>query len=401
MNRTSTAAFGIFFVASLLLWADEAPVFSSGGPDAAAYGEAEHYPVGTAETMFKQQYMVGAFTHYDAFFPFHTVLPAATAWAFRRPATAPDISYFHAGSRYRLQDYLSHLPITGLLLAKNDEILFEGYQYARTDKDLFTSQSTAKTMVAMLMGIAVSEGKIQSINDPASKYVPELKNSDYGDMTIRNLLHMSSGITCKWPDESPDEITIQALTKNCKTELPQGTHFHYSAADSTALGLIVQRSVGTNLASYLQARIWQQIGTESKATWTVNKAGDETPYCCFNATLRDYARFARLLAWSGAWNGKQLIPSKWIQDATTVSESDPQLMPGKPVPFFGYGYQVWILPGPRRMFALLGANGQRIFVDPQSRLYMVQTAVTLDATDRAKDAETIGLWLSLVHTYGG
>ncbi|MGC2659464.1 MAG: serine hydrolase, partial [Bryobacteraceae bacterium] len=164
--------------------------------------------------------------------------------------------------------------------------------------------------------------------------------------------------------------------------------------------LILSHATKTSLAEYLDRKIWQDIGTEAKATWTTNSGGQEVAYCCFNAVLRDYARFGRLMAFDGAWNGKQLIPQQWVLDATTVKATDAQLVPGKSTPFFGYGYQTWILPGPRRMFALLGANGQRIFVDPKSKLIMVQTAVEDEEIDLKADAETIGLWLSLVHRFG-
>jgi hypothetical protein len=370
------------------------------GPDADAYGAAEHYPVGSGATAFGKKFLVGTFSHFDTLYPVHTILPAEKAWEFHHPSAVPEIVYFHAGSRSPLKDYLAHLPITGLLIAKDDQILFEGYQYERTDKDHFTSQSIAKSIVAMLAGVAMADHSLASTTDRASKYLHELKDSPYGAVTLRDLLHMSSGMVCQTPEPPAESISIGNLTHDCKQAAPPGTSFHYSAADSQVLGLVVERATNMSLASYLQEKIWQNIGTESKATWTIDPSSGDVPYCCFNATLRDYARLARLLAFNGAWNGRQLIPEQWLLDATTVKDSDPQLAPGKPVPFFGYGYQLWILPGPRRMFGLLGANGQRIFVDPQSKLFMVQSAVMDKEVDRPKDAEMIGLWLSLVHRYG-
>lgn len=328
-----------------------------------------------------------------------TVAPAARAWKFQRPETAPEISYFHEGNRYSLKDYFAHIPVTGLLIAKGDEILFESYQNGTKDSDLLPSQSMVKTIVAMLAGIAISEHAINSTSDIASKYVPELTGAAYGGATIRDLLHMSSGVTCQTEESAFGEISLHDLAANCKQEAPAGTQFRYSAADSETLGLIVGDAAHTSLARYLDEKIWREIGTESKATWTRGTSGRELPYCCFNATLRDYARLGRLLAYDGAWNGKQLIPRQWILDATTVKPTDTQLVPGKSVPFFGYGYQVWIFPGPRRMFTLLGAHGQRIFVDPRTKLVMVQTATMKKSVDPVKDAETIGLWLSLVHNY--
>ncbi len=151
--------------------------------------------------------MVGTFTHFDTLFPAETIFPSSKPWHFKSVASAPgEISYFHAGSRYKLTDYLSHLPITGLLIAKEDQILFEGYQYARTDHDLFTSQSLAKTIVAMLAGIAMSDHSLNAITDIPSKYVPELKNTAYGTITLRDLLHMSSGVTCESKRTGPKTL---------------------------------------------------------------------------------------------------------------------------------------------------------------------------------------------------
>jgi CubicO group peptidase (beta-lactamase class C family) len=258
----------------------------------------------------------------------------------------------------------------------------------------------AKTITAMLMGVALSEDAITSVNKTAAKYVPELKDSDYGKIPIRDLLHMSSGMYCAGSRSDFENLDVKVLAGDCKQAVPAGTRFQYSAADSQLLGLILTRAVKMPLAHYMQERIWQKIGSEANASWNIDASGQETAYCCFNAVLRDYARFGRLLAFDGAWNGKQLIPRQWVLDATTVNASDSQLEPGKSTPFFGYGYQTWIFPGPRRMFALLGANGQRIFVDPESKLIMVQTAVTVKTVDPKTDAEMIALWLSLVRHFG-
>lgn len=393
------AAMSALLFCGMPLIGAQLPVFSPGGPDANAYGSGEHFPVGSATTAFEKKYIVGSFSHFYEIFPGLTVLPAAQPWGLQRASPAPEITYIHAGSHYALKDYLQHMPVTGLLIAKDDQILYEGYQYARSDHDLFTSQSMAKTVVGMLAGIAVSEHAIGSIADVAAKCVPELKDSDYGKVSLRDLLHMSSGVNCEVPQAEEGAISLRTLAGACKQAVPAGTRFRYSAADSEVLGLAVSRAVQKPLASYLQEKIWQKIGTESRAVWTTDPSGREMPFCCFNATLRDYARLGRLLAHDGAWNGNQLIPEQWVLDATTVKESDSYLQPGKSIAFFGYGYQLWIFPGSRRMFALIGANGQRIFVDPQTKLILVQTAVMEKAMDPTKDAETIGLWLSLVHHY--
>lgn len=376
-----------------------------GGPDAAAYGEAAGYPAGDSRTLFEQKDMVGSFSHFDSIFPARVVKAAPKSWPFRRSAPLGEIRYIHGGKQYSLVDYLSRLPITGLLVAKDDLILTENYQYGRTDRDRLTSQSMAKTIVSMLVGEAIAEHKVASVNDAASKYVPELKDSAYGAVSILDLLQMSSGVACRETADPGDGFTmswvmgVNRIAHDCTRRTSAGTRFHYSGTDSEVLGLIVSRAVHMPLARYLEETIWKQIGTEADATWNTGPSGLETPFCCFNAVLRDYARFGRLLAYDGTWEGKQLIPKQWVLDATTVNSSDSRLAPGTVNRFLGYGYHVWILPGPRRMVCLLGANGQRIFVDPKSKLVMVQTAVEKEAVG-PEDAETVALWFALVRRFG-
>jgi CubicO group peptidase (beta-lactamase class C family) len=159
------------------------------------------------------------------------------------------------------------------------------------------------------------------------------------------------------------------------------------------LGVVLHYAVNRSLSNYLQEKLWQPIGAEADAAWVVDAQGFEVAHLVFNAVLRDYARLGRLLAHDGAWEGRQIIPAQYMIDATTTRLSDAYLAPGKAMPNFGYGYFFWLLPGARRQFALLGANGQRICVDPTSKLVLVQTAV--DNTD-----EVWHLWSTLVEQFG-
>lgn len=359
------------------------------GPDADAYGSAEQYPVGTAQTFFQQKYMVGSFSHFDSIFRSDRIAPASKEWEFGRGSLPPALAD-------RVDDYVKQAPLTGLLIGKDDQILFERYQYDRKPADLFTSQSMSKTFVAMMAGTALGA---KALDNSVETYVPELKGSAYGAVKLENLLHMMSGIDCDIPEGELDGNSLKAIESRCKESVPQGTRFRYSGNDAQVLGFAVSSAAHASLAKYLQDTIWERIGTQEKASWAVDGAGRVDAYCCLNASLRDYARFARLLAFDGNWNGTQLIPKDWIERATTVPDSDALLQPGKPAPFYGYGYQTWIFPGPGRRFALLGANGQRIFVDPEARLYMVETAVTVDPVDLNRDAQAIRLWFALVHRF--
>ena len=171
------------------------PGFSPSGPNAKLYGEDEGFPVKDYSLAvhprepYNVKYRVGAYSYFDQIYPTHRIERAANPWMFKRAAA--DIHYSFRGDRSSVEEYLSRNPVTGLLIAKDDQILFERYQYGRTDRDRFMSQSMAKSITAMLVGIAIGHGAIKSVGDSAEKYVPEFKGSEYGKTSIRDLLHMS------------------------------------------------------------------------------------------------------------------------------------------------------------------------------------------------------------------
>jgi CubicO group peptidase (beta-lactamase class C family) len=389
------------------------PVFSDTGPDAAVYGAATGFALGTRFTPSRPENLVGAYSHFDELFPSRPVRHAAAPFPFKR-VIEPKISYSFKSERFSIEDYLGRHPTTGLLIAKDDTILYEHYQYARTDHDRLLSQSMAKTITAMLIGIAVSEGKIKSIDDLVSVYVPGLAKTEYGKTSIRNLLHMSSGVAFVENYDFNDDIAklgrdllgapkgdpVVSVAQFNTRITPPGTKWHYASVETEILGLVLRAAIGMPVADYLGERIWRQIGTEADASWTIDGTGQELTFCCFNATLRDYARLGRLLAYDGAWEGRQLIPRQWLLDATTVPPADTYLAPGTATPYFGYGYQTWLFPGGKRRFALIGIRGQFILVDPASKVVMVHTAVRLKPTDREANAETIALFLGAVERFG-
>ena len=389
------------------------PVFSDTGPDAAAYGAAAGFPVGTRTTSSQLENLVGSYSHFGEIFPSRQVRRATTPWLFKR-AAEPAISYKFGSEQRSIADYLSHNPTTGLLIAKDDTILYEHYQYGRTDRDRFLSQSMAKTITAMLIGIAVSEGKIKSIDDPVSAYVPGLAEAEYGKTSIRDLLHMSSGVAFSEIYDGQDDIArlardlflesgkdpVASVAQFNTRAVPPGTKWHYASVETEILGLVLRSATGQPVADYLHARIWDAIGTEADAAWAVDGTGQEIAFCCFNATLRDYARLGRLLAHDGAWEGRQLIPRQWVLDATSVKPADGHLAPGTATSYFGYGYQVWLLPGEQRRFALLGIRGQIILVDPATKLVMVHTAVRKQPSEPRAYAETLALWFAMLGQLG-
>jgi CubicO group peptidase (beta-lactamase class C family) len=196
----------------------------------------------------------------------------------------------------------------------------------------------------------------------------------------------------------PTKGTINSIVQFNRRIAPPGTKYFYASIEADVVGVVLHYAVNQSLSDYLQVKLWEPIGAEADAAWVIDAQGFEVAHCCFNAVLRDYARLGRLLAHDGLWEGKQVIPAQYVIDATPTRPSDTYLAdaylaPGKAIPVFGYGYFMWLLPGARRQFALLGANGQRICVDPASKLIMVQTAV--EGTD-----EVWPLWSALVEQFG-
>jgi CubicO group peptidase (beta-lactamase class C family) len=267
-----------------------------------------------------------------------------------------------------------------------------------------------KSMMGILIGIAISEGAIKSADDTTENYVPGFKGTEYGKTPIRDLLHMSSGVdfgeardggrdlnrlwgdmvSGSWPS---NKGTVKSIAQFNHRIAPPGTRYYYASIEPDVLGMVLHYAVNRSASDYLQEKVWQPIGAEADATWLLDAEGFEVAHFGFSAVLRDYARLGRLLAHDGAWDGKPIIPTQWMIDATTVRTSDAYLLPGRATPTFGYGYLLWLLPGNRRQFALFGDYGQRICIDPASKLVMVQTG--LEAIP-----EVWPLWSALVEQFG-
>jgi len=175
---------------------------------------------------------------------------------------------------------------------------------------------------------------------------------------------------------------------------PPGTVFSYAGLDTELLTLAVTRATGMSLTDFVSTRIWEPIGAEAAASWNIDATGGEVAYCCFNAVLRDWGRLGVLLAHDGAWDGKQIIPQQWLRDSTIAQA--PYLAPGAGGRRLGYGYQVWLLPGARRQFALRGIYGQTLLVDPATGTVLVHTAARAKATNNVGEAELMALWDALV-----
>ena len=329
----------------------------------------------------------------------------------RAPVEAA-FTYEHEGRRLDVNDYLRRQRVTGLLVIKDGAVVLERYQYGRGPATQFLSASMAKSIVGLLVGIAVEERRIRSLDDLAQVYVPALAGNPYGEISVRDLLQMSSGVRFSELYDGRDDLgsliedTIgrrspggaAALLHYSQRRVAPGRMFYYSSGDTQALSLVLRGATGVPVADYLSERIWQPMGAHDDASFLVDAAGHEAAFAFMHATLQDLGRLGMLLANEGKVGDRQVVPAAWVRQSTTVTQAHAQ--PFVASSYFGYGNHIWIFPGERRRFALIGVRGQVIFVDPELRLVLVQTAVWKSAGDRMARAELLALWRGVVEQYG-
>jgi len=338
-------------------------------PDEELLGKNRYAPCLRPEGSFAApECIVWMMSNYDAAFPARVVKAGGSAWPLQRAAAEPAVG---------IDAFLAAHRNTGLLILRGDTILAERYQYERKPEHRFASMSMAKTVVAMLVGIALHEGHIKSLDDPAERYVRALQGHPYGETPVRHLLTMSSGVRFVENYLGNDDIMklgrrllfhtgpggAEALAPYRERVASPGKVFSYASSETYVLGLVLRGATGRSVADYLSEKIWQPMGAEADASMNIDASGYELAYCCLNATLRDWARLGRLLAEGGAREGRQIIPAAWVQEATSNR-----------APMTGYGYQTWVAPSADR-FTLRGLRGQAVDVHPASKIVVVHTAV--------------------------
>lgn len=414
-------------LAGLLLLAGMAPL-ALAAPAEEALGRAQGYPPAPRIAQaYEERYKVGSFSAMDSLAP-HCRMPAAA-----RPLELPraegetDFRYRYQGRTLGLEDYMARQRATAVLVVKDGRIVAERYNYARQPDMRMISHSMGKTVVALGIVKALEEGLIRSLEDRAEAYVPALAGSLYGGTRLVNLLRMASG--AKYVEDytpGDDRARVNAAMRRFGTVAgvrviteraePEGAGFNYGGAQTAVLGLVLHAATGRGLCDYIGEKVWQAMGAAAAATWLTNPVdGEEYAQGTIGATVHDYARLGWLLANDGAvatGNSaapvRQVISREHVLDMTDAGRQPEAFRPGrmqnKGSTYYGYGYQVWLLPGTQRRFALLGIHGQIIMVDPGLKLVVVHTAVGKDASGDASGdhlgAERDALLRGIVARYG-
>lgn len=271
----------------------------------------------------------------------------------------------HGSHPETLDRFLEQNGTVAFLIIKNDTLLFERYYNAYSRSSICTSFSTVKSFVSAMIGIALHEKLIHGLDDSITKYLPELSAARWPEITIRHLVSMSSGLKYKpnaflpWNDEPRVyySLDLRGLARTVTKEEAPGNRFHYNNYNLVLLGMILERVTGGSVSNYLQEKIWEPLGMEFPASWSLDSqhSGMEKMESGLNACAIDFAKFGRLYLRRGDWNGRQIIPESWIAESTTVQPD---------AKWTNYKYLWWIPRSGQGRFMAVGNLGQFIYVAP-------------------------------------
>jgi CubicO group peptidase (beta-lactamase class C family) len=334
-------------------------------------------------------------------FPARTIHNAPPTFRFYElPADNPYASQVEAigdrGINGSFEDYLEASGTTAFLVVDDNKVLYEKNFNGYDERSLNTSFSMAKSFASALVGIAIDEGYIKSVDEPITNYIPELLKKDkrFESITIRNLLTMSSGIKYEeggflpWSEEADDTKTYYAtnlrrLALNCRIESRPDNYFEYNNYNPLLVGLILERATGMPVSRFMETKLWRPMGMEADGSWSLDskKDGFEKMESGVNARARDFARFGMLYAKEGDWGGKQLISRGWVEESTRPAASTD--------PSQDYQYFWWVnTPDGKNHFSAQGNYGQYIYVAPEKDLVIVRLG-------KEEGEKGYGYWTSL------
>ncbi|OYU31686.1 MAG: hypothetical protein CFE39_07050 [Comamonadaceae bacterium PBBC2] len=377
--------------------------------DEVSLGKARGYPAApTLAQAGSNEHIVWSNSGgYEKFLPFKTIKPGTPNRLIKSEKSIP-IAYEFLGKKLTLKDYLDQRRVTSLLIMKDGVIHHEHYQYERNERHRFNSASMGKSVVGLLVGLAIQDGAIQSVDDRAAQYIPELQGTPFEKLTIKHLLTMSTGLA--WSEgtaagaqykkmlqimEETGGLDVVLGFKDIQVLAEPGAAYFYSSLDSELLGRVLAAAVKKNVSTYFEEKIWKPLGAESTASWYTDRKGVERTHCCVGATTRDFGRIGGLLANQGQWNGQQIIPSEWLQQMTMLHGEHLRKVAIDREPRMGYGYHIWLM-APHQI-ALRGHRGQVIFIDQLNKIVMVQTAVYGPAPNAMTNfPELDALWSGVV-----
>lgn len=338
------------------------------------------------------------FRSMDALFTTRTVARAEPVWTLPRADRPLNVSYTWQGQRYTTQQFLERTYTNALLVMKDGRIVSEIYRNATNERSRFIGWSMTKSVTSVLIGCALAEGSIDSLDTPISHYLPELKGGGYEGVSIRHVMQMRSGVDYeeRYDFANPGRAAsnhIAALVKNtarfadAARTLPRihkpGEFFQYKTIDTAVLGWLVERVTRGSVAAYTTRCLWEPLGAESDGFYIMDGppgVGREFSGAGFNATLRDFARFGQMVLDGGVANGRRVVSEDWIRQSTRPTGPEDTRRGG-------YGLQWWTLAD-TEAFAAIGLQGQYIYIDPVTRTVVVKLSSFPPGDNALLDGET-------------
>ncbi len=325
-----------------------------------------------------------------------------------RPRTLPkavpkapisDFRYTYQGVSKSLNDFQAEAKVRALLVLKDGNIVYEYNKFPYSKSSLHQSWSMGKQVLSALVGVAIQDGAIRSVNDRMDAYAPELAVNGFAGVTFKQALQMSSGIAYKeeadrfklFLDTITDRFSggvsgFSLLEKTLDPKLtqayPPGSKYEYASINSQALSLALEKAVGMPYATYLERKLWKPMATPDRAKILIDRSDQPFTFCCLYATTRSYAMFGLLYAQGGRLQDRQIVPRDWVSKSTTY-QGDPsnwRAVPraGGDMGLYGFGYHWWPLSGNRADFSALGIFGQAIHVLPAQNTVIVRISADFD-----------------------
>ena len=329
--------------------------------------DARHFGAPEEMLSWTPEQQVAGYRNSDKIFATRTI-EAGTS-AFPLPYELVDLDEVEiesGGESMTVAEYFTRQSVAGLLVVKDGKVLFERYGLGNDEDSTWISYSVAKSVVSMLIGAAIQDGYIDSVDDKVTRYLPQLQGSPYDQASIADLLQMASGV--EWNEDYADPesdvasaswetIALYDYLRDKPRLAEPGERFNYNTAETNLAGTLLRSAIGNNLSTYLSEKIWQPFGMESDATWVLTEpGGGEFGGCCINATLRDYGRLGLFALANGQLaDGTNVLPPGWMKESTTPSQG-----------YDGYGY-FWWLQG-EDVFQASGIFGQGIYINRDKNL---------------------------------
>jgi CubicO group peptidase (beta-lactamase class C family) len=340
-----------------------------------------------------------AFRSMDELFTTRTVARGGSVWNLPRSDRRLDFTYAWQGASRPAGEFLERTYTNALLVIKDGRIISEIYRNNAGERSRFIGWSMTKSITSVLIGCALAEGKIDSLDTPITRYLPELAGGGYDGVSVRHVMQMRSGVDYeeRYDFENPGVAArnhIAALVKNTARftdvarTLPRihrpGEHFQYKTIDTAVLGWLVERATQSSVAAYTTRCLWEPLGAEADGYYIMDGApgtGREFSGAGYNATLRDYGRFGQMMLDGGVADGRRIVPAEWVRQSTQPAGPEDTRRGG-------YGLQWWTI-GASDAYTAIGLQGQYIYIDPATRTVVVKLSYFPPGNNSLIEAETL------------